>query len=320
MRRRFFMTDEVIERIPFNRDMEFAYGDVAQVSPLVRRVIANNPSAFTFHGTGTYILGRGRVAIIDPGPANDAHIAALLDAVRNETVTHILITHTHRDHSPGARALQQATGAPTFGFGPHPGGAPPPGAARVEEGADRDFKPDETIDDGATLSGPGWTVDAVHTPGHIRNHLCFGLREEKTLFTGDHVMGWSTSVISPPEGHMAEYFESLAKLLPRDDDRYLPTHGPAVTNPRPFVRAFITHRRMREGQILAAIEAGAATVPDLVARLYRNTDPRLHRAAARSVLAHLIHLIEQDRLAVAGASAGDVAAATEAATYLIHKN
>lgn len=314
------MTEGTIERIPFSRDMEFAYGDVAQISPLVRRVIANNPSAFTFHGTGTYIIGRGQVAVIDPGPAIDAHIAALLDAVRNETVTHILITHTHRDHSPGARALQKATGAATFGFGPHPGPAHLPdarkGINRVEEGADRDFKPDQTIEDGATLSGPGWTVDALHTPGHIRNHLCFGLREEKILFTGDHVMGWSTSVISPPEGHMGEYFQSLAKLMPRDDDRYLPTHGPAVTNPRPFVRAFVAHRRMREGQILSAIGAGAATVPDLVARLYRNTDPRLHRAAARSVLAHLIHLIEQDRLAVAGAKPGDAAAATETATYL----
>ena len=314
------MTESTIERIPFSRDMEFAYGDVAQISPLVRRVIANNPSAFTFHGTGTYIIGRGQVAVIDPGPAIDAHIAALLDAVRNETVTHIFITHTHRDHSPGARALQKATGAATFGFGPHPGPAHLPDAARgnnrVEEGADRDFKPDQTIEDGATLSGPGWTVDALHTPGHIRNHLCFGLREEKILFTGDHVMGWSTSVISPPEGHMGEYFQSLAKLMPRDDDRYLPTHGPAVTNPRPFVRAFVAHRRMREGQILSAIGAGAVTVPDLVARLYRNTDPRLHRAAARSVLAHLIHLIEQDRLAVAGARSGDAAAATEIATYL----
>lgn len=298
-------------RIPFSREMEFVYGEAAEVSPSVRRVVANNPGPFTFHGTGTYIIGRGQVAVIDPGPAQDEHIAALLHAVRNETVTHILITHTHRDHSPGARALQIATGAPTFGFGPHPA---PKNAPRVEEGGDYDFAPDQIIGDGDVIAGRGWTVEAVHTPGHIRNHLCFGLREERALFTGDHVMGWSTSVISPPEGHIGEYFASLEKLLPRDDARFIPTHGPHIADPKPFVRAFIAHRRRRESQILAALHAGATTVPELVAQLYRDTDPRLHRAAARSVLAHLIHLIEQGLISVHGPAGAE---AREAARYRI---
>jgi glyoxylase-like metal-dependent hydrolase (beta-lactamase superfamily II) len=199
--------------ISFHRDMEFEYGKAATLSPMVRRVIARNPSTFTFHGTGTYIVGRGKVAVIDPGPEDAAHVAALLNAVRGETVTHILVTHTHGDHSPASAALKAATGAPTFGFGPHPTRPD----QQPDQGGDYAFRPDVTVGDGDVIDGDGWTFAALHTPGHISNHLCFALAEERSLFSGDHVMGWSTSVISPPDGSMADYFASLRKLLPRDE-------------------------------------------------------------------------------------------------------
>lgn len=278
--------------IPFVRELDFTYGAVDRVAPLIRRVIARNPSAFTFYGTGTYIVGRDRVAIIDPGPDLDDHIAALLRAVRGETVSHIVITHTHIDHSPAARAIKAATGAPTYGFGPH-GGAPD--GPKVEEGGDYDFVPDHVIGDGDVIDGEGWTLEAIHTPGHTSNHLCFALAEEQVMFSGDHVMGWSTSVISPPDGDMAAYMSSLEKLLDRAETRFWPTHGPAIENPRPFVRAFIDHRHEREAQIAACLADGVTRIPDMVARLYAEVDPRLHRAAGRSVFAHLRHMVETGR-------------------------
>ncbi|SRR5579875_386776 len=283
--------------IPFRRDFAFRYGETETLSPLIRRVIARNPSPFTFKGTGTYIVGRGRVAIIDPGPAMDDHVEAVLAAVAHETVTHIVVTHTHLDHSPAAAAVKRLTGARSFGFGPHGTGRAgdragiEPGV--VEEGGDHDFRPDVAMRDGDAIEGPGWRLVAVETPGHTSNHLCFALPEEKVLFTGDHVMGWSTSVIAPPDGDMGAYMRSLDKLLQRDDARYWPTHGPAIDEPRPYVRAFIDHRRERADAILARLKAGDRTIPEIVGNVYVGLDPRLVAAAGRSVLAHLVELIER---------------------------
>jgi glyoxylase-like metal-dependent hydrolase (beta-lactamase superfamily II) len=283
--------------IPFRRDFAFRYGEVERLAPLIRRVVARNPSPFTFKGTGTYIVGRDKVAIIDPGPAMADHVAALLKAIEHETVTHIVVTHTHLDHSPAAAAIKQATGARTFGFGPHGSGRAEDRAGVelgvVEEGGDHDFRPDVVLHDGDTVSGPGWSLTAVETPGHTSNHLCFALPEEKVLFTGDHVMGWSTSVIAPPDGDMGAYLRSLDKLLARDDARYWPTHGPAIDEPKPYVRAFIAHRRERADAILARLKAGDRTIPEIVAQVYAGLDPRLTTAAGRSVLAHLVEMIER---------------------------
>ncbi|QQS15047.1 MAG: MBL fold metallo-hydrolase [Rhodospirillales bacterium] len=283
----------MVAGIPFIKDLEFTYGAPREVTPLVRRVVARNPSAFTFKGTGTYIIGRGNVAIVDPGPDMADHVDAVLNAVRGETVTHILVTHTHVDHSPATPALKAATGAPVFAFGGHP--KPPEGVA-TEQGGDKDFKPDVTLRDGEVVSGKGWTVEAVHTPGHISNHLCFALREDKALLSGDHVMGWSTAVISPPDGNMRDYFTSLRKLLPREETLYIPTHGAEIRDPRPFVQAYIEHRLGREDQIMACVRDGLDTVPAMVARMYKDVAPHLHPAAGRSVLAHLVQFVADGRV------------------------
>lgn len=279
--------------IPFIKDLEFTYGEPREVTPLVRRVVAKNPSAFTFKGTGTYVIGRGHVAIVDPGPDMADHVDAVLNAVRGETVTHILVTHTHVDHSPATPALKAATGAPVFAFGGHP--KPPEGVA-TEQGGDKEFKPDVTLRDGEVVSGRGWTVEAIHTPGHISNHLCFALREDKALLSGDHVMGWSTAVISPPDGNMRDYFTSLRKLLPREETLYIPTHGAEIREPRPFVQAYIDHRLGREAQIMACVRDGLDTVPAMVARMYKDVPAHLHPAAGRSTLAHLVQFVADGRL------------------------
>jgi glyoxylase-like metal-dependent hydrolase (beta-lactamase superfamily II) len=288
--------------IPFVRDLAFDYGVAEQVSPLIRRVVAHNPSPYTLYGTGTYIVGHGTVAVIDPGPALPEHIEAILAALPGETVSHFLITHTHRDHSPAAAALQRATGAPTYGFGPH-GGARREAGADVEEGADRDFIPDIALPDGARLEGAGWTLEAVHTPGHTSNHLCYALAEESALFTGDHVMGWSTSVIAPPDGDMAAYLNSLRRCLARGDRIYWPTHGPPVTEPSRHVAAFLTHREERERQIIACLETGIERIPAMVKRMYPHLAKPLHTAAQRSVLAHLVVLVETGVVACDGRTA-----------------
>jgi glyoxylase-like metal-dependent hydrolase (beta-lactamase superfamily II) len=274
--------------IPFLREFSFEYGRLEPVAPGVRRIVARNPSPFTFKGTGTYVVGAGEVAVIDPGPDLDEHVAALLAGLGGERVTHILVTHTHRDHSPAAKALQAATGAPTFGFGPHAGGRR--GEAGIEEGGDWDFTPDVTVRDGDEIAGAGWRFEAVHTPGHTSNHLCFALPEQGLLFSGDHVMGWSTSVITPPDGDMAAYMNSLDRLLRRGDSVYWPTHGPAITEPHAHVQAFITHRREREAGIVDCLAKGIGRVDAMVERLYVGLDPGLRRAAGRSVLAHLLDL------------------------------
>ena len=277
--------------IPFRRDFSFEYGRLEPVAPMIRRIVARNPSPFTFRGTGTYVVGSGEVAVIDPGPDLADHVEALLTGLAGERVTHILITHTHRDHSPAAAALKAATGAPTWGFGPHAGGAR--GEPGVEEGGDWDFIPDVAVRDGERIAGRGWRFEAVHTPGHTSNHLCFALEDSGILFSGDHVMGWSTSVISPPDGDMAAYMASLDKLLGRLDTVYWPTHGPAIGEPQRHVRAFIAHRREREAGILDCLSAGVEQTDGIVERLYVDLQPGLRRAAGRSVQAHLIDLVER---------------------------
>jgi glyoxylase-like metal-dependent hydrolase (beta-lactamase superfamily II) len=284
--------------IPFRRDFAFEYGKAERLSPLIRRVVARNASPFTFKGTGTYIVGNGNVAVIDPGPLLQDHVDALLQALDGETVTHIVITHTHNDHSPAAAPLKEATGAKTYGFGPHGSGRAEERIGGVsEEGGDRSFVPDATLREGDVLEGSGWRLGAVETPGHTSNHLCFALAEESTLFTGDHVMGWSTSVITPPDGDMAAYMRSLNKLLFRNDARYWPTHGPSIDDPKPFVKAFIEHRQERSNAILKALRAGDETIPAIVKRVYVGLDSKLVIPAGRSVFAHLIELIELGKVA-----------------------
>ena len=260
-------------------------GRIEQLDPLVRRILAPNPSAFTFTGTQTHIVGRGEVAVIDPGPDHSGHIQALLSATAGERISAIVCTHTHRDHSPGTRPLKEATGAPIVGCAP---------LALADEGEDEsfdpDYRPDRVLADGEQLEGPGWTLEAVATPGHTSNHLCFALKESDALFSGDHVMGWSTSIVSPPDGDMGAYVASLKKLLEREKSVYYPAHGPIVSEPRKLVRGLILHRKQREAGIVGRLRAGEGRIPAIVASLYQAVDPRLHPAAARSVLAHLIDL------------------------------
>ena len=280
--------------LTFDRNFDETPGKAVRLSPLVRRVLVNNPSPYTFKGTSSFIVGMGQVAVIDPGPDDDAHLAAMLDAVKGETVTHILVTHSHADHSPLARRLKQVTGAKTLAHGPVQ--APPSTGLRLDASIDHDFVPDERLADGDTVSGPGWTLEALFTPGHMSNHMCFALPEEKALFAGDHVMAWATSVIAPPDGDMGQYFTSLRKLLDRDDAVYHPGHGPSRHDPLPLVRGYLAHRRMREEAIRTRVEKGARSVGEIVAAIYADVDPRLHGAAALSTTAHLDHLVEQGKL------------------------
>ncbi|GLI92973.1 MBL fold metallo-hydrolase [Methylocystis echinoides] len=265
---------------------------VERVSALTRRVVAPNPGPFTFKGTCSYILGEGEVAIVDPGPADPRHIAALLDAVTGERLRYILVTHTHRDHSPAARALKEATGAIVAGCAAY---APPPDIHVTGPGLDAShdtaYAPDVALAEGDRLDLGGATVCALETPGHTANHLCFALCEEKALFTGDHIMGWSTTVIAPPDGSMTEYMASIERLRARDDAIYWPGHGDPVREPQRYLRALTHHRRAREAAILQRIAEGDATIPAMVARIYESTDRRLHGAAAMTVFAHLEDLV-----------------------------
>lgn len=287
--------------IPFVKDFAFAYGEPAQLSPLVRRVIANNPGPFTYTGTGTYIVGSGGdLAVIDPGPDDDVHLGALAAAIGSGRVSHILITHTHRDHCGGARKFAAKVGAPLVGAAPHPDAPQIVEGPSLEEGADRAYQPDRILKDGERLAGEEWTIETVSTPGHISNHLCFALVEEKALFTGDHIMGWATTVVAPPDGDMSDYFASLEKLLARDDRLYYPTHGAPIENPRRFVRAVKTHRRIRDGQILEQLRQGRSRIKDIVPAMYADIDKRLHGAAALNVMAHLIRLVKNGIVATDG--------------------
>jgi glyoxylase-like metal-dependent hydrolase (beta-lactamase superfamily II) len=291
------------EEIPFNRTLDLAPGVVDPVAPGVRRLLVDNPGPFTFKGTLSYIVGRGKVAIIDPGPADDRHAAALLDAVRGETVTHIIITHTHRDHSPGAAALKAATGAPTFGEGPHRSsrelfiGESP----RLDAGGDADFVPDHRIADGDVIAGDGFALEAIATPGHTANHMAFALKGTDLLFSGDHVMGWSTSIVAPPDGSMSDYMASLHRIAVRPETAYLPGHGDVIRDAPDFVAKYIAHRRGREASILHRLGKGETDIPTLVRAIYIGLDPRLIGAAALSTLAHLEDLTARGRAATDGA-------------------
>lgn len=283
--------------IPFVAPPRFEYGRVDPVSPLIRRVIAHNPGPFTFTGTGTYIVGRhtagAGVAVIDPGPPDEAHLAALLAAVAGQTVSHVLVTHSHRDHAPLARPFAAAVGAPVLA-------ARPPGrtvhASAPDEDEDGTFQPDLLLAGGERLMGDGWTLEAMATPGHASNHMAFVLAEENALFSGDHVMGWSTTVVAPPDGDMAAYMASLDAVTARRFTTIWPTHGAPITEPAPFLAAYRAHRLAREAQVLARLAAGDRRIADMVPALYAAVDSRLWPAAGLSVWAHLIALERSGRV------------------------
>ena len=293
--------------IPFDKSFDLQPGRVEEVAPGIRRLLCNNPGPFTFKGTVSYIVGRGRVAIIDPGPLDEPHIAALLDAVRGETVTHIVVTHTHRDHSPAAARIKAATGARTYGEGPHRPARPlDVGAARpLESSGDTDFRPDTALKDGDDVAGDGWTLEAIATPGHCANHMAYALKGADVLFSGDHVMAWSTPVVAPPDGSMSDYMASLDKLARRPETIYLPGHGGAVRDAPRFVQHYIRHRRAREAAILDRLAAGEKDIPSLVRDIYVGLDPRLTAAAGRSVFAHLEDLVARRKVMTAGAPSID---------------
>jgi glyoxylase-like metal-dependent hydrolase (beta-lactamase superfamily II) len=277
----------------FNLNFEPRHGVLTEVSPLVRRLVAPNAGPFTAWGTGTYVVGRGRVAIIDPGPDDESHVEALLVGLSGEVIETLVVTHTHLDHSPAAATIRARLGTPTVGCA-----AAPTHTDSAEAGWDESYAPDRILTDGETISGSGWTLTAVATPGHTSNHLCYGLAEERALFTGDHVMGWSTTVVAPPDGDMQSYIASLRKLCDRDDLTYYPTHGAPVTNPQQYVESLVAHRLQREAQIIKALTEGEANCAELVKRIYVDLDPRLVHAATRTVLAHAIKLWKENRLAL----------------------
>ena len=287
------------EVIPFVKDLAFHYGALEQVAPNIRRLIAKNPSPFTHVGTGTYVVGRGKVAVIDAGPVLAEHVEALLHALRGETIEQLLVTHTHLDHSPASKLVAARTGAKTYGFGPHARGRHQP-EDKVEEGADWEFVPDVALADGDVVEGPGYALKALHTPGHCSNHLCFSLEGVGTLFTGDHVMGWSTTVVVPPDGDMGDYVAQLRRVMARDDAKLWPTHGAGVEHPRALVGAMIRHREEREAQILECLRDGVTRIDAMVERMYRDVPRYLYPAAARSVFAHLLLLVARGQVACEG--------------------
>lgn len=296
------------EELPFKKTMDFVYGQPRELVPGVVRIVANNPSPFTYKGSNTYIVGQGdSLAVIDPGPADDNHISAILAHVGKRRVSHVVITHTHRDHTDGMPALLAATGAKTAGYGRRvenrgTKGTSPSGSEFV----DQDFVPDVPLMDGDTLEGDGWALTALFTPGHAPDHLCFAMGGTSYVFSGDHVMGWNTSVVAPPEGHMGDYIASLEKLTSRSDTLYFPGHGGKVEDPQRLVKAFLLHRRMREQAILDCIRNGTNTAAAIVPVLYKGLDPKLVNAAALSVLAHVAHLAERGLVHFAGPLSKDL--------------
>jgi glyoxylase-like metal-dependent hydrolase (beta-lactamase superfamily II) len=293
--------------IPFDKSFDLPPGQVEEVMPGIRRLVAPNPGPFTFTGTVTYIVGRGKVAVIDPGPAIDAHAAALADAIRGETVSHVFVTHTHRDHSPGVGPLQSLTGATVLAEGPHRASRPLNigEATRLDASGDMDFRPDRRLKDGEIVEGDGWALEAIATPGHTANHMAFALRGTGVLFSGDHVMAWATSIVAPPDGAMRDYMASLEKLRARPEQIYLPGHGGAVRDAPRYVERFIRHREARESAILRRLGAGAADIPTLVRAIYIGLDPRLTGAAGLSTLAHLEDLVARGMVATDGEPALD---------------
>lgn len=288
--------------LTFDLDFSAKQEECVEISPLVRRVVANDPGPFTFTGTCSYIVGRGEVAIIDPGPELPEHIDALLDAVRGETVTHIVVSHTHRDHSPAAAAIKAATGAPVVGCSVHRSARPlGEGESNVfEASADLLYRPDQELREGDAIAGPGWRLETIATPGHMANHLSFALPEEKALFSADHVMAWATTVIAPPDGSLTAYMASLDKLRGRDEVVYWPGHGGPVKEPQRLVRALAHHRRQREASILNRLAAGDRTIPAMVETIYQGLKPALRGAAGLSVFAHLEDLVAREVVATAG--------------------
>ncbi len=283
--------------IPFVREIEFDYGRVEQVSPLIRRVIANNPGPFTYTGTGVYIIGRGNVCVIDPGPDLPDHFEALKQALLGETISHVLVTHSHMDHSPLAHPLARWSGCKVSASGAISAAAGE-SEVRLEAGDDTRFRPDVELDDGAIIHGDGWTIEAIATPGHTSGHMCFALKEENCLFSGDHIMGWSTTVISPPDGDMDDYLESLEKIAAREFTTIWPTHGAPITDPAPFVGAYIAHRLDREDQIIAQLASGQTKIKEFVPIMYANVDTRLWPAACHSVMAHMTRLVKKGQVNV----------------------
>lgn len=285
--------------IPYVRQFDFTYGRRDQVSPLIQRVIADNPGPFTFTGTGTYIVGRDMpgagVAVIDPGPEDEAHLHALLRAVKGRTVSHVLVTHTHRDHAPLARPFAEAVGGAPI-LAAKPPARPIHASAPLDEDDDDDFTPGVILTGGEMIEGDGWTIEALATPGHASNHMAFVLRDENALFSGDHVMGWSTTVVAPPDGDMAAYMDSLDRVLARGFSTIWPTHGPAITQVAPFLKAYRDHRLEREAQVMARLAAGDTTIAEMIPALYAAVDQRLWPAASLSVLSHLIKLVKEGRV------------------------
>jgi glyoxylase-like metal-dependent hydrolase (beta-lactamase superfamily II) len=283
------------DEITFDRSFNALPGQSEVVAPGVRRVLAPNASPFTFTGTCSYIIGEGTVAILDPGPDDPAHTAALLDAVRGETVSQIVLTHTHRDHTAGVPALQRATRAKTYGEGRHRAARPLRGSeeVRLDAGGDQTFAPDIRVRDGDFIEGSSFRLEAVATPGHTANHLAFALAGTDILFSGDHVMAWSTSIVAPPDGSMNDYLHSLEKLLARRETLYFPGHGPAAKDAHALVERYIAHRGAREAAILRKLERGESDVPALVQAIYIGLDPKLTKAAAMTMLAHLEHLVDR---------------------------
>lgn len=285
--------------IPFVRQMDFQYGVAERVSPLIRRVVANNPGPYTFLGTGTYIVGQGEVAVIDPGPSLPDHLDAILASLNpHERVTHIILTHHHADHSPLGASLRERTGASTYGRSV----ADDPSGGTIEFGCPIDI---ELKGSGEELRGPNWTLQAIHTPGHTSNHLCFALPQENALFSGDHVMGWATTVVSPPDGDMGAYMSSLSKIRERAFSTLWPTHGPPIREVNPFIDAYIEHRREREAQVLAALGSEGLSVEELVSSIYIGLDTGLRRAAGRTVSGHLTDLVRRGEVLVDEAREGE---------------
>lgn len=277
----------------FNLDFDPHYGEPVEVLPGVARVTANNPGPFTFRGTNTYLVGTTTLAVIDPGPENDEHFDALRAAIAGRPVSHIFVSHTHRDHSPLARRLAAATGANVFAEGPHRAARPFSGKALLDSGADLAFAPDVRLTDGQVIEGDGWALRVVLTPGHAANHAAFALEGSGALFSADHVMGWSTTIVAPPDGSMADYMASLDRLIERRDGLLLPAHGGPITEPREYMRRLRDHRLARENAILERLRQGDRTIDRIVATIYRDTDPKLYPAASLSVLAHLEDLVER---------------------------
>ncbi|WP_411033108.1 MBL fold metallo-hydrolase [Shinella sp. BYT-45] len=297
------MSDDKEESPHFDLAFNPAHGEAVPVAPQVQRITVNNPGPFTFHGTNSYIVGGRSVAVIDPGPEDEAHFRALMKALDGREVTHIAVSHTHRDHSPLARRLKAETGALVVAEGPHRAARPLHAGESnpFAESSDTDFAPDITLGDGDRVEGDGWALTALLTPGHTANHAAFALEgPDGIVFSADHVMAWATTIVAPPDGAMADYMASLERLLERDDRLYLPGHGGPVTEPASFLRELRTHRRMRERAVLQRIRAGDRLIADMVKVIYRETDPRLHGAAALSVLAHLEDLVARGDVVTEG--------------------